>query len=69
MIELASRRFSAQTYARDHVRSFIGRTENFRGDAFARAVVATVPEYDLVLVRNPYPVTPRADLAARAEPT
>lgn len=68
MIELAGRTFSSQTYARYNVGYFIGRTESFRGEPFTQAVVARVPEYDLVLVRNPYPVKPRAYLAARPEP-
>lgn len=68
MVALAGRKFSSQTYARYNVRYFIGRTATFQGEPFRQAVVATVPEYDLVLVRNPSPTKPRAYLAARPEP-
>jgi hypothetical protein len=47
---------------------FIGRPARFQSEAFAGSVVATVPDYDLALARNPSPVTPRAYFSRRPKP-
>ena len=59
---------STRVAARYNVAYFIGRPSSFQTDAFAGSLVATVPAYDLALVRNPVPVTPRAYLSRRPEP-
>ncbi len=53
--------------ARYNVAYFIGRPARFESDSFAGSVVATLPDYDLALVRNPVPVTPRVYLSRRPE--
>jgi len=53
--------------ARYNVAYFIGRPARFQSEAFSRSVIATVPDYDLALVRNPVRVTPRAYLSRRPE--
>jgi hypothetical protein len=59
---------STRVAARYNVAYFIGRPSSFQTDTFAGSTVATVPAYDLALVRNPAPVTPRAYLSKRPEP-
>jgi hypothetical protein len=60
---------NANTYsmARYNVAYFIGRPARFEQVRFAKSVMAAVRDYDLVLVKNPVPVTPRAYLSKRPE--
>jgi hypothetical protein len=66
-VDEIGRNGSARVAARYNVAYFIGRPARFQTDAFSRSVIATVPAYDLALVRNPVPVTPRAYLSRRPE--
>ena len=54
-------------HARYNVGYVIGRPKFLSAPLFAQAHVATVPDYDLALVKNPYPVKPRAYLSTRPE--
>lgn len=54
-------------YARYNVGYVIGRPDFLRATLFARSHVAAVPDYDLALIKNPYPVKPRAYLSIRPE--
>ncbi len=56
-----------RSMARYNVRYLIGRPSRFNQPQFAGSVVATVPDYDLALVRNPVPLTPRVYLSRRPE--
>ncbi len=67
-VEQIGRNASARLAARYNVAYFIGRPMRFQTDAFAGSLVATVPDYDLALVRNPVPITPRAYLSRRPVP-
>ncbi len=52
---------------RYNVAYLIGRRYHFRDPRFAKALVAVNRDYDLALVENPVPVTPRAYLSPRPE--
>jgi hypothetical protein len=67
-VEEIGRNASVQLAARYNVAYFIGRPTRFQTDVFAGSIVATVPDYDLALVRNPVAVTPRAYLSRRPVP-
>jgi hypothetical protein len=54
--------------ARYNVAYLIGRPARFQTESFAGSMVATLPAYDLALVRNPVRPTPRAYLSQRPEP-
>ena len=56
-----------RTVARFNVAYLIGRPARFDSGSFAGSVIATVPDFDLALVRNPVPVTPRVYLSRRPE--
>jgi len=64
---LADKRLGAQVYGRYNVGYFIGRSRNFEDPHYARARVATLGAYDLALVRNPFPVKPRAYVSRQPE--
>ena len=66
-VDQIGRNGSLRVAARYNVAYFIGRPARFQSEAFAGAVVATVPAYDLALVRNPIAVTPRAYLSRQPE--
>ena len=66
-VDEIGRNGSARVVARYNVAYFIGRPARFQSEAFSRSVIATVPDYDLALVRNPVRVTPRAYLSRRPE--
>jgi len=53
--------------ARFNVAYYISRWERWTDPAYAPAVIAELPEYDLALVRNPIPAKPRAYLSRRPE--
>ena len=61
------RHANTRSLARYNVGYFIGRPSRFHEARFADAFVAAVPDYDLSLVRNPVPMTPRAYLSKRPE--
>lgn len=67
MTALADKRLGAQIYGRYNVGYFIGRSRNFDNSLYARVRVATLGAFDLALVRNPFPVTPRAYVSRRPE--
>lgn len=67
-VDQIGRNGNVRVAARYNVAYFIGRPARFQAEAFAGSVVATVPAYDLALVRNPVPVTPRVYLSRRPEP-
>jgi hypothetical protein len=54
-------------FARYNVVYAIGRPEFLSASLFARSHVAAVPDYDLALIKNPYPAKPRAYLSMRPE--
>ncbi len=54
-------------YARYNVAYVIGRPEFLSAPLFAQSHVATVPDYDLALIKNPYRVKPRAYVSLRPE--
>lgn len=56
-------------YARYNGAYIVGRAESFRAPLFERSHVAAIPDYELALVTNPYPVNPRAYLSRYPEPT
>jgi len=66
-VDQIGRNGSLHVVARYNVAYFIGRPARFQSEVFAGAVVATVPAYDLALVRNPVAVTPRAYLSRQPE--
>ena len=66
-VDQIGRNGSLRVAARYNVAYFIGRPARFQSETFAGAVVATVPAYDLALVRNPVTVTPRAYLSPQPE--
>jgi hypothetical protein len=66
-VDQIGRNGNLRVAARYNVAYFIGRPERFSADTFAGSVVATVPAYDLALVRNPVTVTPRAYLSRQPE--
>ena len=51
--------------ARYNVAYLIGRPSRFEGPRYAASFVAAVPDYDLTLVRNPVPVSPRVYLSRK----
>jgi hypothetical protein len=58
-----------QGAARYNVGYYVGRSSHFRHHPrFRQSVVAGVPDFDLVLFRNPSPVKPRTYLSRRPEP-
>ena len=61
------RNANIRSLARYNVAYLIGRPARFDQAQFAGSIVASVPDYDLALVRNPVPVTPRAYLSKRPE--
>ena len=61
------RNANIRSLARYNVAYLIGRPARFDQPQFAGSTVASVPDYDLALVRNPVPVTPRAYLSKRPE--
>jgi Bacterial membrane protein YfhO len=61
------RHASTRSLARYNVGYFIGRASRFSEEKFAGSFIAAVPDYDLSLVRNPVPLTPRAYLSKRPE--
>ncbi len=67
MAVLAEKRLGGQIYGRYNVGYFIGRSRNFDDPHYARARVATLGAYDLALVRNPFPVKPRAYVSRQPE--
>ena len=54
-------------HARYNVVYVIGRPEFLNAPLFARSRIATVPDYDLALIENPYRVKPRAYVSVRPE--
>jgi hypothetical protein len=66
-VDEIGRNGSARVAARYNVAYFIGRPARFQTEAFSRSVIATVPAYDLALVRNPVTVSPRAYLSRQPE--
>ncbi len=66
-VDQIGRNGSLRVAGRYNVAYFIGRPARFQTEAFSGSVVATVPAYDLALVRNPVAVTPRAYLSRRPE--
>lgn len=66
-VDEIGRNASLQVAARYNVAYLIGRPARFESDSFAGSVVASIADYDLALVRNPVPVTPRAYLSRRPE--
>jgi hypothetical protein len=66
-VDQIGRNGNLRVAARYNVAYFIGRPERFSAATFAGSVVATVPAYDLALVRNPVTVTPRAYLSRQPE--
>ena len=54
--------------ARFNVAYYIGHSAHFRDPQFAQALVASVADYDLMLVKNPIPAKPRAYLSRRPDP-
>jgi hypothetical protein len=67
-VDQIGRHGSTRVAARYNVGYFIGRPARFQSGVFAGSMVATVPDYDLALVRNPVPLTPRVYLSKRPEP-
>jgi hypothetical protein len=67
-VDQIGRNGTTRVAARYNVAYFIGRPARFQAEAFDGSVVATVPDYDLALVRNPAPLTPRAYLSKGPEP-
>jgi hypothetical protein len=61
------RNANIRSIARYNVKYLIGRPARFDQPQFSGSTVASVPDYDLALVRNPVPVTPRAYLSKRPE--
>ncbi|MGH7164741.1 MAG: hypothetical protein ACREIS_04360, partial [Nitrospiraceae bacterium] len=59
--------FGIEASAQYNVAYFIGRSFHFKSPRFAQAFVAGLRDYDLVLVKNPVPVKPRAYLSRRPE--
>jgi hypothetical protein len=57
----------SRAYARFNVAYFLGPRDLFSAPPFARTLVAYVPDFDLVLVGNPAPLTPRAYLSRGPE--
>ncbi len=55
--------------ARFNVVYYVGRRVHLENPRYARGVVAVLPEYDLVLFKNPAPAKPRAYLSLRPERT
>ena len=66
-VDQIGRNGSLRVAARYNVAYLIGRPARFQAETFSGSVVATVPAYDLALVRNPVIVTPRAYLSRRPE--
>ncbi|MDA2909470.1 YfhO family protein [Nitrospiraceae bacterium AH_259_D15_M11_P09] len=66
---LVGHKLGLEANARYNVAYLIGRRYHFQGPRFARALVAVNTDYDLALVENPVPATPRAYLSPRPEPT
>ncbi|HET9846567.1 MAG TPA: hypothetical protein VFQ02_12490 [Nitrospira sp.] len=66
-VDEIGRNASVHLLARYNVAYFIGRPVRFESDSFAGSIVARLADYDLALVRNPVPVTPRAYLSRRPE--
>jgi hypothetical protein len=56
-----------ETAARFNVAYFIGPTARLQNPLIARGLVATLPDYNLVLFQNPVPAKPRAYLSAHPE--
>lgn len=61
------RNANLRSIARYNVAYLIGRPARFDQPHYAGSLVAKVPDYDLALVRNPVPVTPRAYLSKKPE--
>jgi hypothetical protein len=53
--------------ARYNVRYYIGSRDRLNNPLVARAAVAELPDYDLILFRNPVPAQPRAYLSRHPE--
>ena len=66
-VDQIGRNGNLRVVARYNVAYFIGRPAHFQTDAFAGSILATVPAFDLALVRNPVTVTPRAYLSRKPE--
>jgi hypothetical protein len=54
-------------YARYNVAYIVGHSESLSDPLFAQSHVATLPDHELALVTNPYPVKPRTYLSHRPE--
>ncbi|MEK7768393.1 MAG: hypothetical protein AAB286_01590, partial [Pseudomonadota bacterium] len=65
LFEQVGRTASLYTMARYNVAYFIGRPSRFEGPMYANSHLATVPDYDLALLRNPIAVTPRVYLSKK----
>ncbi len=65
--ELVSKDFWVRAYARYNVAYMIGLRKHFSQPPFSQAVIATLPAYDLALVKNPIPPAPRAYLSRQPQ--
>ena len=57
-----------QVVARYNTAYFIGRPARFAQPLYEKSMVAAIFDYDLALVRNPYPVSPRVYLSQNPQP-
>ncbi len=62
-----AQRVGAEVAARFNVTYSIGRGAHLEDPRYAQGVVAVLPEYDLVLFKNPVPAKPRAYLSLKPE--
>jgi hypothetical protein len=67
LIAMIKQPVSLQAAARYNVAYYIGSRSRLRDPLVAGGVVAELPDYDLILFRNPVPAKPRAYLSRRPE--
>ncbi|MEK9134444.1 MAG: YfhO family protein [Pseudomonadota bacterium] len=68
LIAMLRQSIGLQAAARYHVGYYIGLRSRLSDIRLTREIVAELPDYDLVLFRNPFPVKPRAYLSPQPKP-
>ena len=66
-IAMVKRKMGTQAAARFNVTYYIGLLSHLKESQVARELVATLPEYELALFKNPIPSKPRAYLSPKPE--
>ena len=67
LLSMAKKGVSAQAAARYNVAYYIGLRSRLQDPGIARGLIAELPDFDLILFRNPAPAKPRVYLSAQPE--